>query len=94
MKITLEEVEHVATLARLEVSAEDKQQLTEQMNRILLYMEKLNELDTTEVPTTSHVVELENAFREDIVEESLPRDQILENAPEASDSEFIVPRVI
>jgi aspartyl-tRNA(Asn)/glutamyl-tRNA(Gln) amidotransferase subunit C len=94
MKITVEEVEHVAELARLEVGAEEIQNLTRQMNRILLYMEKLNELDTTEVATTSHVIELVNAFRDDNVEESLPRKQSLENAPEANDSEFIVPRVI
>jgi aspartyl-tRNA(Asn)/glutamyl-tRNA(Gln) amidotransferase subunit C len=94
MKITVEEVEHVAELARLEVGPEEIQNLTEQMNRILLYMEKLNELDTKTVATTSHVVELVNAFRQDRVEESYPREQILENAPEANDSEFIVPRVI
>lgn len=94
MKITLDEVEHVARLARLEVSADEKQHLTEQMNRILLYMEKLNELDTTEVVPTSHAIDLHNAFREDLVEESLPRKDSLENAPEANDAEFIVPRVI
>ena len=94
MKITFEEVEHVATLARLEVSAAEKQHLTEQMNRILLYMEKLNELDTTGVTPTSHAIDLHNAFREDRVEESLPRKESLRNAPEADQSEFIVPRVI
>jgi len=94
MKITVEEVQHVAELARLEVGAEEIQNLTRQMNRILLYMEKLNELDTTEVATTSHVIELVNAFRDDSVEESLPREQSLENAPDANDAEFIVPRVI
>jgi len=94
MKITVEEVEHVAELARLDVGTEELQNLTEQMNRILLYMDKLNELDTTEVATTSHVIELVNAFREDCVEESLPREQTLKNAPDANDSEFIVPRVI
>jgi aspartyl-tRNA(Asn)/glutamyl-tRNA(Gln) amidotransferase subunit C len=94
MKITVEEVEHVATLARLEVSVDEKQHLTEQMNRILLYMEKLNELDTTGVAITSHAIDLHNAFREDLVQESLPRNDALENAPEANESEFIVPRVI
>ena len=94
MKITVEEVEHVAELARLEVGPEEIQNLTEQMNRILLYMEKLNELDTKGVAATSHVIELVNVFREDSVEKSLPREQTLKNAPEATDSEFIVPRVI
>ena len=94
MKITIEEVEHVATLARLEVNPEEKENLTEQMNRILDYMEKLNELDTTGVDPTSHVVDLHNAFRVDAVKTSLPRDQTLENAPEANEEEFVVPRVI
>ena len=94
MKITLEEVEHVATLARLEISSEAKVNLTEQMNEILLYMDKLNELDTTGVEPTSHVVDLHNAFRVDAVKESFPRDQILDNAPEANEAEFIVPKII
>ena len=94
MKITIEEVEHVAELARLEVDADEKQQLTEQMNRILLYMEKLNELDTAGVPPASHAIDLQNAFRDDVVRESMNRADTLENAPEANEGEFIVPRVI
>jgi len=94
MKITLEEVEHVARLARLEVSPAEKEELTRQMNRILQYMEKLNELDTAGVPPTSHVIDLRNAFREDLVEDSLPRDASLENAPESNGVEFVVPRII
>jgi len=94
MKITIAEVEHVARLARLQISSEEKESLTEQMNRILLYMEKLNELDTMGVDPTSHVVDLHNAFRADAVKESLPREQTLDNAPEANEAEFVVPRVI
>jgi aspartyl-tRNA(Asn)/glutamyl-tRNA(Gln) amidotransferase subunit C len=94
MKITAEEVEHVAELARLEVSAQEKEELTLQMNRILLYMEKLNQLDTSRVEPTSHVIDLENAFREDGVQESLPRDECLDNAPESNGVEFVVPRII
>jgi aspartyl-tRNA(Asn)/glutamyl-tRNA(Gln) amidotransferase subunit C len=94
MKITSKEVEHVAELARLEVGAEEKQQITEQMNRILMYMDKLNELDTEGVPPTSHVIDLHNAFREDVVQESMNRTDTLKNAPEANEGEFVVPRVI
>ena len=94
MKITSKEVEHVAELARLEVNGEEKQQLTEQMNRILMYMEKLNELDTEGVTPTSHAIDLYNAFREDVVQESMKRTDTLKNAPEANESEFIVPRVL
>jgi aspartyl-tRNA(Asn)/glutamyl-tRNA(Gln) amidotransferase subunit C len=94
VKITPEEVEHVARLARLEVSPTEKEELTRQLNRILQYMEKLNELDTTSIPPTSHVIDLKNAFREDLVESSLPRDVSLENAPESNGVEFVVPRII
>ena len=94
MKITIAEIEHVARLARLQISSEEKENLTEQMNRILLYMEKLNELDTTGVEPSSHVVDLHNAFRVDAVKQSFPREQILDNAPEANEAEFIVPRII
>jgi aspartyl-tRNA(Asn)/glutamyl-tRNA(Gln) amidotransferase subunit C len=94
MKITEEEIENVAELARLEVSGDEKKVLTEQMNRILDYMEKLNELDTTEVVPTSHAIDLQNAFRKDRVQESLPRNESLKNAPETNEAEFIVPRVI
>jgi aspartyl-tRNA(Asn)/glutamyl-tRNA(Gln) amidotransferase subunit C len=94
MKITLAEVEHVAELARLEVSPEEKEQLTHQMNRVLDYMEKLNELDTSGIVPTSHATDLDNAFREDVVQESLPRDESLQNAPDSNEAEFVVPRVI
>jgi aspartyl-tRNA(Asn)/glutamyl-tRNA(Gln) amidotransferase subunit C len=94
VKITPEEVEHVARLARLELGPLEKEGLTRQMNRILQYMEKLNELDTTGVPATSHVIDLNNAFREDLVESSLPREVSLENAPEANGVDFVVPRII
>jgi aspartyl-tRNA(Asn)/glutamyl-tRNA(Gln) amidotransferase subunit C len=94
VKITPEEVGHVARLARLELDPLEKEGLTRQMNRILQYMEKLNELDTTGVPTISHVIDLNNAFREDVVESSLPRDVSLENAPEANGVDFVVPRII
>ena len=94
MKISPEEVEHVARLARLEVSPDEKEELTRQMNRILQYVEKLNELDTTGVSSTSHAIDLENAFRDDAVEASLSRDVSLENAPESNGAEFVVPRII
>jgi len=94
MKISPDEVEHVARLARLEVSPNEKEDLTRRMNRILQYVEKLNELDTTGVSPTSHAIDLENAFRDDAVEVSLPRDASLENAPESNGAEFVVPRII
>lgn len=94
MKLTLQEVEHVAHLARLQLSAEELDLFTLQLNNILLYMEKLSELDTRDVQPTSHVLHLTNAFREDRVFPSLPRETVLDLAPEQGCSSFVVPKVI
>jgi aspartyl-tRNA(Asn)/glutamyl-tRNA(Gln) amidotransferase subunit C len=93
-KITREEVRHVANLARLELSEADELALTGQMNDILSYMEKLNQLDTTEVPPTTHAIQLENVFRADEVLPSLDRAEALANAPETDRVSFVVPKVI
>ena len=65
MKITIKEVEHVARLARLELTEEEKEQMRAQLDSILSYIEKLNELDTSAVDPTSHVLPMKNVFRED-----------------------------
>jgi aspartyl-tRNA(Asn)/glutamyl-tRNA(Gln) amidotransferase subunit C len=92
--ITQEDVEHVAELARLELAAAEKEQFIAQLNQILTYMEKLNELDTTGVEPTSHVIPLSNVLREDEVRPSLDREAVLQNAPEESHFFFKVPRII
>ncbi|MBI2080603.1 MAG: Asp-tRNA(Asn)/Glu-tRNA(Gln) amidotransferase subunit GatC [candidate division NC10 bacterium] len=94
MKITLKEVEHVARLARLALSDEEKEQMRSQLDRILGYIEKLNQLDTTAVEATSHVIPMTNVFREDAVIPSLPRDEALANAPDRLEGFFRVPRII
>lgn len=94
MKITRPEVEHVARLARLSLSSEEINALTGQMDAILGYVEKLNELDTQGILPTSHAVPMENAFRSDEVKVSIGIERALANAPEASGSCFRVPRVI
>jgi len=94
MKITREEVEHVAHLARLKLSEEEIATFTEQLNSILYYMEKLGSLDTKGIEPTSHAVPLSTAFREDEVKESLPPDKALQNSPDTDGSFFIVPKVI
>lgn len=93
-KITREEVRHVANLARLELAEHEEARMTEQMNQILAYMDKLNELDTTAIPATTHAIELKNVFRQDEVRESLEREEVLTNAPESDGVSFIVPKVI
>ena len=94
MKITKAEVEHVARLARLELSEAEKETLTGQMDAILAYVEKLNELDTAHVVPTAHAVPMENAFREDGVRLSIGADNALANAPARAEGFFRVPKVI
>ena len=94
MKITKEEVEHVANLARLELEEDAIQRFAGQIGDILAYVDKLKKVDTKGVAPTSHAISLTNAFREDEVVEHLARDRSLANAPEKEDGAFVVPRVI
>ncbi len=94
MKITREDVEHVAQLARLHFGEEELESFTHQMDAILTYMDQLNELDTSQVEPTTHAMELVNVFREDVVTGSIPVEKVLTNAPRHSGQSFQVPRVI
>jgi len=94
MKISKQEVEHVAKLARLELSEEEKDRLTDQLSNILTYVEKLNELDTTGVEPTAHVLDIKNVMRDDIATPSLPQDRALANAPEKAAGHYKVPKII
>ncbi|MBI4531946.1 MAG: Asp-tRNA(Asn)/Glu-tRNA(Gln) amidotransferase subunit GatC [Candidatus Latescibacteria bacterium] len=94
MPVTIRDVEHVIKLARLQFDEEEKGRLTRDLNRILDYVEKLNELDTSDVEPTSHVLPLSNVFREDVVTPSTPRDLLLSNAPSTERGFFKVPKVI
>lgn len=94
MSVTVQDVEHVAALARLSFTPDEKERLVRQLNRILDFMEKLKELDTTKVEPLSHVIELSNVFREDTVEPSYPPEEILKNAPDRTEKFFKVPKVI
>lgn len=94
MKISKEEVKHIAMLSRLEFNEEEIGVYQEQLSRILDYIEKLNEIDTTLVEPTSHVIELKNVFRDDNVKDSISRDEALKNAPDQTDKFFRVPKII
>lgn len=94
MKISREEVEHVARLARLALEPAELEALTGQMDAILGYVEKLNELDTEGIVPTAHAVPMENAFREDLVKPSIGLERAQQNAPEIDGSCFKVPKVI
>ncbi len=94
MKISSREVEYVANLARLEITEKEKDKFTVQLNDILLYIDKLNELDTTGVEPMSHAISVTNAFRDDKVMDSIGTQQTLANAPDARGDFFRVPKVI
>ena len=94
MKITRADVEHVAKLARLELTEEETTTFTGQMDAILAYVDKLNELDTTGIVPTAHAVPMENAFREDVATPSIGIDNALANAPSRVEGFFRVPTVI
>lgn len=94
MKITRLEVEHVAKLARLELSDQEKEKLTDQLSNILTYVEKMNELDTRNVAPTSHVLDITNVMRDDAPDDSLPQERALANAPDKAVGHYKVPRII
>lgn len=94
MPVTIKDVEHIAKLARLEFTEDEKQKFTHQMNQILTYVEQLNKLDTSKVEPLSHVIELSNVFRSDVAKPGLSPDEALKNAPAKTDKFFKVPKVI
>jgi aspartyl-tRNA(Asn)/glutamyl-tRNA(Gln) amidotransferase subunit C len=94
MALTREEVLHVADLARLSLDPETVDRLTRQLNDILAYIEKLQEVDTSGVPPMAHAVPVFNVFREDEVAPGLDREEALANAPAQEEGTFVVPRVI
>ncbi len=94
MKISKEQVKHIAMLARIELNENEIELYQEQLSKILDYVEKLNEIDTTQIEPTSHVISLSNVFREDKIKPWLSRDEALKNAPDATDKFFRVPKII
>ncbi len=94
MKISQKDVEHVARLARLTIAAEELETLTGQMDAILGYVDKLNELDTEAIEPMAHAVPMANAFRADEVKPAMGIERALQNAPVSGDECFTVPKVI
>jgi len=94
MAISREDVRHIAKLARLRFSDDGEAKMADEMGRILDYVDKLNELDTTGVPPMSHVLDIHNVFREDEVEQRIDHEDALRNAPDADSDYFRVPKVI
>lgn len=92
--INIKDVEHVALLARLSLSEEEKKVYAKQLGDILGHARKLQDLDTDNIPPTAHVLPLQNVFRKDCVGEHMPVDKVLANAPDRQDNFFKVPRII
>lgn len=87
-----ETIEYVGILAKLELSDAEREQAKSDMGRMLDYIDKLGELDTTDVEPLSHVFPVENVFREDVVTNGDEREGMLSNAPQEKDGMFVVPR--
>jgi len=94
MKITKEEVIHVAKLARLDVDEALIDKFAKQIGMILEHVDALNQVDTEGVASTSHAISLTNAFRQDNERDFFDKESALANAPETEDGSFVVPKVI
>jgi len=94
MGLTREDVKHVATLARMELTSEEEEQLTLQLDKILHYIEKLDQLDTENVEPLAHMGDIVNAFREDRVINRPATDALLTNAPDKEQNFIKVPKII
>ena len=94
MKLSREEVQRVALLARLRLTPEEQSSLTEELDRILGYMDKLNQLDTADVDLFSHTANITNTLREDQVTNRPNADALLANAPDRDGTFFKVPKII
>lgn len=92
--ISDETIEYVGILAKLELSEEEKEAAKKDMGSMLDYIDKLGELDTSDVEPMSHVFPVKNVFREDVVTNGDDRENILKNAPEEKDGNFVVPKTV
>lgn len=94
MKITTEDVKHIASLSRLSLSDEETETFGSQLNTIIEYVEQLNSLNTGNTEPTSHVIPLNNIMRDDIPAVSLPVEDALKNAPDSTEKFYRVPKII
>ncbi|MDA3785814.1 MAG: Asp-tRNA(Asn)/Glu-tRNA(Gln) amidotransferase subunit GatC [Deltaproteobacteria bacterium] len=94
MTISQKEVLKVANLARLQLSPQEAEQMTGQLAAILGYVAKLDEIDCRAIAPTTHVLAIENAFRDDAMQPSLSQAEALANGPLQNGEAFVVPRII
>ena len=93
-RISIDEVKHVANLARLAITEEEAGMFQKQLDAIITYAEQLNELDTTNVEPTSHVLAMKNVMREDERKQGLPIEEVVKNAPDHKDGYIRVPSIL
>ena len=94
MKVTKEDLQNVAVLSRIAIAEEQEEKYLGQLDKILTYMDNLSALDTKDVKPTTYALPMQNVFREDVVKESLGREDALANAPLKEDGYFKVPKVL
>jgi aspartyl-tRNA(Asn)/glutamyl-tRNA(Gln) amidotransferase subunit C len=93
-RISIDEVKHVANLARLAITEEEAEMFQKQLDAIITYAEQLNELDTAHVEPTSHVLAMKNVMREDERKAGLPIEDVVKNAPDHKDGHIRVPSIL
>lgn len=91
--ITIKDVEHVAKLARLELTEEEKEKFTTQLGDVLKYVDQMNEVDTTGVEPMSHAIDFVNVMREDAVNYEQTKEELMKNAPDEENGFFKVPKI-
>lgn len=90
-RISVDQVRHVANLARLAITDDEAEKFTKQLDAIITFAEQLNELDTENVKPTYHVLDMKNVLREDVPQKGLPREEVLKNVPEQEEGQIKVP---
>lgn len=91
--ITIKDVEHVAKLARLELTEEEKELYTKQLGDVLKYVDQMNEVDTANVEPLSHPIDFVNVMRDDVVHYEQTKEQLMANAPDEENGFFKVPKI-
>lgn len=93
-RISLDQVRHVANLARLEISDEETEAFRKQLDSMITFAEQLNELDTDGIEPTSHVLDMKNVMREDTAKQGLPQSEVVKNAPDHQNGYIKVPSIM
>ena len=94
MSIGRKEVEHIASLARLALTEDEKKVYEKELRDVITFMDKLEELDTKDIDPAIHILDINNVFRKDEIQESLPIEDVLKNAPDSEENYFIVPSIL